>query len=419
MASNRLWLVFLCATSSAGYLCRVNVSIAAPLFMTEFNLSEVQTGRWFSAFLAGYALCQAFGGLVADRWGPRKTLRLSSLLWVLLTIAFSFLGFSWWGGKGQVALILGMVLRFLLGLAQAPLFPTAAAAVALWIPAERRARSNAIVLAGVSIGSALAPLLVSGVMTQWGWRISLIVSVLPAAMVSFLWWRIRETPAVLPECSEYNPTLPRRSRQDNRPEEGALRSISFRLLCGSYTLQGYVGYIFVFWFYLYLVRVRHFNLLEGALFSSLPWVLSMVSIPLGGWISDRLSVGRWGPSKGKRIVPIFGLSGAGVLLVFGANTNSPYLAAAYLSLSTALILCVEGPFWAAATEIAGRRHAGVGGGIMNTGCNLGGMLSPIATPWLAERIGWEKALYVAAALSLLAALFWLGIRLPEQRATQY
>jgi hypothetical protein len=47
-------------------------------------------------------------------------------------------------------------------------------------------------------------------------------------------------------------------------------SRSFVLLTLSYSLQGYVGYIFVFWFYPYLVDVRHFNLLRGALFGSLP-----------------------------------------------------------------------------------------------------------------------------------------------------
>ncbi len=29
------------------------------------------------------------------------------------------------------------------------------------------------------------------------------------------------------------------------------------------------------------------------------------------------------------------------------------------------------------------------GGIMNTGSNLGGVLSPIVTPWIGERYGWE------------------------------
>ncbi|HXY41189.1 MAG TPA: MFS transporter, partial [Vicinamibacteria bacterium] len=179
------------------------------------------------------------------------------------------------------------------------------------------------------------------------------------------------------------------------------------LLTASYTLQGYVGYIFVFWFYLYLVQERHFDLLKGALLSSLPWLLSIASIPLGGWLSDRL-VARHGVRVGRRAVPIAGLAGAGAFLSLGAHTANPWLAAAALALSTALVLCVEGPFWATVSEIAGER-SGTAGGVMNTGCNIGGMVSPALTPLLAAAIGWEAALQVAAGLAVLAAVLWLGV----------
>jgi cyanate permease len=46
---------------------------------------------------------------------------------------------------------------------------------------------------------------------------------------------------------------------------------------------------------------------------------------------------------------------------------------------------------------------------MNTGSNVGGLVSPALTPVLAAVIGWENALHVAAALALVAALLWLGI----------
>ena len=164
----------------------------------------------------------------------------------------------------------------------------------------------------------------------------------------------------------------------------------------------------MFWFYLYLVQERHFDFLKGGMLSSLPWLLSMVSIPLGGWISDRL-VARRGSTFGRRAVPLVGLTLAGVFLSLGARTTNGYVAAVSLALSTALVLSVEGPFWATMIGIAGSR-SGVGGGIMNTGSNIGGLVSPALTPLLAEAIGWENALQVAAVLSVVAALLWLGIR---------
>jgi ACS family glucarate transporter-like MFS transporter len=46
---------------------------------------------------------------------------------------------------------------------------------------------------------------------------------------------------------------------------------------------------------------------------------------------------------------------------------------------------------------------------MNTGANLGGALSPILTPALAQRIGWDNALHFAALIALVGAFFWLGV----------
>src|SRR5438309_5635554 len=69
-------------------------------------------------------------------------------------------------------------------------------------------------------------------------------------------------------------------RVDGRHNE-TLWSRSFVLLTLSYTLEGYMGYIFIFWFYLYLVDVRHVDLLRAGSLSSLPGLLSLISIPLG------------------------------------------------------------------------------------------------------------------------------------------
>jgi ACS family glucarate transporter-like MFS transporter len=107
-------------------------------------------------------------------------------------------------------------------------------------------------------------------------------------------------------------------------------------------------------------------------------------------------------------VPLGALALAGVFLSLGARTTNGYAAAVYLALSTALVLCVEGPFWATATEIAGG-SSGLAGGIMNTGCNVGGLVSPVLTPWLAAAVGWERALHLAAGLAVVAAVLWLGI----------
>ncbi len=396
------WLIILllCATATASYLCRVNVSVAGALLMSEFGLTQIQMGRVFSAFLLGYALFQIPAGWSADRWGARRVLILSGWWWVVTTLLMIAVGR--WLLQGAAVLGAFLALRFALGVGEAPTFPGAAQGVSRWVAPAHHARANGLILASIGLGSALAPPLLSATMIRWGWRAALLVSAVPAAVTAVAWLLARE-PGPLKETSG------KADSSTGRPPAGMpLRSVKFILLTASYTLQGYVGYIFVFWFYLYLVQVRHFDLLRSALLSSMPWLLSIVSIPLGGWISDRLAAGRAGLTWGRRLVPITGLGVAGIFLALGAHAGNAYLAAVCLALSTALVLSVEGPFWATMMEIAGPR-SGTAGGIMNMGSNLGGLISPALTPVLAAHIGWENALLLAAGISLIGALMWFWI----------
>jgi ACS family glucarate transporter-like MFS transporter len=393
------WLVgLLFATAAASYLCRVNVSVAGALMMKEFGLSQVVMGRVFSAFLLGYALFQVPAGMLADRYGARRVLAGAALWWVAGTAVLAAIGWGPLALGAEATMTALLAVRFVIGVGEAPTFPAAAQAVARWIPPTRRGRANGLVIAAIGVGSAIAPPLVSAVMVRWGWRAALLVSAVPALAAGLAWLVAKEPrgPGFAGETSGIGaPT-------------GRLGSRSFVLLTLSYTLQGYVGYIFVFWFYLYLVDVRHFDLLRGALFGSLPWVLSMVSIPLGGIISDRLVESRLGLNWGRRLVPLAAFIGAGVFLALGAHTTHAHLAAVCLALATALVVGVEGPFWATMMELAGRR-SGAAGGVMNMGSNLGGLVSPALTPVLAARMGWENALHVAAVIALLGGLLWFGI----------
>ena len=110
-------------------------------------------------------------------------------------------------------------------------------------------------------------------------------------------------------------------------------------------------------------------------------------------------------------MPIVGLTGSGACTAVGAGTANAYMAAFALALATACVLSVEGPFWATMMEIGGSR-TGTAGGVMNMGSNIGGFISPALTPVLAARAGWDNALYIAAALAVIAAAMWLGISSP-------
>lgn len=370
-------VALLSATATASYLARVNVSVTGLLMMKELGLTQEAMGRVFSAFLLGYALCQAPGGMLADRYGARRVLGWAALAWVAATVWIA------WAGAAMGLLLAG---RLLLGVAESPMFPASARAVRSWVPEGTRGRANGFVVAAIGFGSAIAPPALTLAMERWGWRNALLLSALPALAAGTLWWRVR---------------VPEERAGERVTLQGLPRSRSFCLLTASYTLQGYVGYIFVYWFYLYLVQVRRFDVLEGAWMGSLPWILSIVSIPLGGWLFDRLP-------RARRMIPLLGLTGSGVLIAIGARTEHAWGAAACLAVATALVLSVEGPFWTTMTSIAGAR-SGAAGGFMNMGSNLGGLISPALTPVLAAQFGWENALLLSAALAVVGGLLWIWV----------
>jgi ACS family glucarate transporter-like MFS transporter len=401
-STNKSWglIGLLAFTAFGSYLCRTNVSVAGALIMRDLGFSQIDMGSLFSAFVVGYALFQIPAGSAADRWGTARVLGVAAFCWVVITLGIASLGRPSLSTGAISAFTLLVILRFILGVAESPTFPAAARGVSQWIPAKYQGSANGIVLGAVGVASAVAPAVLSRAMIHWGWRYALLISAFPALGTGFIWTALRRKHA----------TNVQTQQKSALPDAGArnLWSRNFVLLTLSYTIEGYVSYIFIFWFYLYLVDVRHFNLADSGTLSSLPGIFSILSIPLGGVISDKLSSGRMGLRWGRGIIAMIGLFFSGLFLILGARTNNANAAVVYLALATAFVLSVEGPAWASMIEIAGAR-SGMAGGVMNCGSNIGGAISPLLTPILAARIGWKNALYVAAVLSMIGAFLWLGI----------
>ena len=71
--------------SMINYADRVNISVAAPVMMPALGWNERQFGLIFSAFLAGYALLQFPGGIIADRWNACRVLVVACIGFSIFT----------------------------------------------------------------------------------------------------------------------------------------------------------------------------------------------------------------------------------------------------------------------------------------------------------------------------------------------
>jgi ACS family glucarate transporter-like MFS transporter len=117
-------VAILCSLAFLTIVDRVSISAAKSDMAADLGMSDSVFGWIFGAFAIGYTMLMISSGLLADRWGPRRTLASCVLLWSLLTALT-----GWVRGTRSLLLI-----RFLFGIAEAGAFPGAARAIANWLP---------------------------------------------------------------------------------------------------------------------------------------------------------------------------------------------------------------------------------------------------------------------------------------------
>jgi ACS family glucarate transporter-like MFS transporter len=251
-----------------------------------------------------------------------------------------------------------------------------------------------------------------------GWRETFYVTAPVALIIAAVWWRyVTDSPE---KHSRVNSAELRligadRPAEETVPETGVLKRLAVNrniwLLTVSYLCMNYVFYIFFTWFYIYLVDVREFGLLEGGFFASLPFIAGSLAAAVGGWTCDRLCQSI-GPRWGCRLPGIVGMVLVAVFLVLGALAANAVWAVVLLSICFASTQFTEGAYWAGATYIGGK-HTSAATGVLNTGGNLGGVISAPLIPILVDQFDWLVALSTGSAFALLSALLWLWVRTDE------
>jgi len=398
------WMFVISATA---YLDRVNISIAGQVLQKELHLSNTELGWIFSAFVLGYALSQAPGGRLADRYGPRRTIFFATLWWgvfTALTAAFS-------------ALAAIIAVRFLLGVGEAVVYPASNRLVGNWIPTRERGKANGWIFAGVGAGAGVAPPLITYIVLHYGWRTSFWVSAGLGVIVGAIWYLVcRDHPDEHPLVSARE-ALEIREGLTNRSSKALSWSSIFSsrdvlLLTLSYFSYGYSAYIFFTWFFIYLSKVRGLDLKASSYYAMLPFLAMAVGSPFGGWLSDRIAL-RFGKRAGRCGMAIAGLALCAVFIACGTYASDARVASIILAGGAGALYLSQSSFWSVTADVAGE-GAGSVSGVMNMGNQLGGALTASLTPYLAAQFGWSASFLVAAVLCLIAAILWFGID-PERR----
>jgi MFS family permease len=403
-------LVMLCLMYLITYMDRVNISTAAPFIKHDLSLNNTQLGLALAAFSIPYAFFQIFGGILGDKFGPRKVLFTVGLVWALATLCTGF----------AVGLVSLFGARLALGFGEGASFPTATTAMAKWLPIERRAFGQGITHAFARIGNALAPLAVAGLIALYNWRLAFWVFGVISLFWAFAWlFYYRDRPADHPKMTDDElAELTTDQQRDARPPVPwkmlfvRILPVTFVDFCYGWMLWVYLTWIPSFFHESYGLELKKF-----ALFSALVLIGGVVGDTVGGILSDYL-LRRTGSLKiARRAVLVVGLLGSFGFIVPTLFIHQLAWTTVCLAVAFFLLELTNPVIWSIPMDIA-PNHAGTAGGLMNTGFGIAGIVSPIIFGYLIDQTGsfvWSFSL--SAALLVVGGLAALWIdptkRLPD------
>ena len=386
-AVQRRSIALLVAAALLNYFDRSALAIANPLIRRDLHVSAGQMGLLLSSFLWVYAFAQLPIGALLDRVRPRRALGLGLALWSAAQAAGGLVT-----GFGPL-----LAARALLGLGEAPMFPSAAAVVRAWFPPQRRTGATGLWNSASALAQALAPPILTLLMLAVGWRAMFVTLGLAGLALTALWL-----------------TVYRDRRRRARPSAAAASPLAawgllFRRRMTWGLMAGNFGVIYVLWLYStwlpgYLEIERGLSIRSAGLVSALPFAVSVLSSIGGGLAVDRLTPPGASPLRLQRLLACVSLAGMGLFTFAAARAGTVAWAVIDISASmtfTGVATCMA---WAMAATAAPRGLVGALGGIQNFAGYLGGALAPLVTGYVVQATGgFTPALVIAAAIAFASA----------------
>lgn len=411
--SQHLALVLLVITGVINYLDRATLAVANEFIRADLGLSLGQMGVLLSAFSWSYALCQLPVGALVDKVGPRWLLGIGLVVWSLAQAAGGLAAtFGWF-----------VIARIILGIGEAPQFPSAARVVSNWFPVRARGTPTGIYNSASPLGVALAPLLLSPLIAATSWHWAFYVTGAMGLVAAVVWIGLYRDPAL--------DTMTAAERAYLGAHEGAAAAPTttfaswralFRHRATWGMMLGFFGSVYLNWVYLtwlpgYLRTERHMDLAQSGIAASIPFFCGFAGAMLAGWASDRVTRHAANPVTARRTAVVVSMLGMVAFTIPAALVESNAAAVACIAIVIFLANASSACAWSLATVVAPPSRIASLGAIQNFGGFLGGALAPILTGYIAQGWSFVPALLTGAAIAFcgaMAYLFLVTTPIPEQ-----
>ncbi|HEY1609475.1 MAG TPA: MFS transporter [Paraburkholderia sp.] len=399
---------FLVLAFFVSFIDRVNVGFAALQMNKQFGFSATVFGWGVGAFFVSLCLFEVPANVLMAKVGARRWLARIMITWGLVSGATAFV----------VGVKSFLLLRFLLGLAEAGFFPGVILYLGTWFPRENRARVLSLFLMAMPlanfIGSPISGALLGldGAFGLRGWQWLFVIEAVPAMLMGVLClFVLPDNPAKARWLSddERKWLSERLAAERSGPAEVESESIwqvlrHPRVLGLAIVYAGSVGcnYALSYW-QPQIIKAFGLTNFETGLINAIPFGLASVAMIAWARQSDRSGERYWHTA-----LPL-AVSAAGLVACMFLTTLGPTVVA--LTVALAGCYSVKAPMFALCAESLSERSAAAGIGQVCALGNVAGFICPTLVGWIRDLTGnFRMGLLPMVVLAVLGLFVTLALK---------
>jgi ACS family tartrate transporter-like MFS transporter len=400
------------------YIDRINIGFAALKMNTDLGISPYIYGLGAGVFFLGYFIFEIPSNLMLEKTGARRWIARIMISWGLLSAAMALV-------QGPTSFL---IVRFLLGVAEAGFFPGVILYLTYWFPQEYRARIIAAFMVAIPVSLAVgaplstAILQMDGIAGLKGWQWLFLIEGLPTVLFGFVFLTVMpDRPRDAKWLSDEERTWLQGTIDS---EQRAVAAVHGTSVLKAFADPRLIALAFIYFanttanlglaFFLpQILKSLGLSDMQTGLMTSVPYIVGTLGILVFGYVSDKYKERRW------TLFAALALTGFG-LIAAGLMTGS-LLAVIVMAIAAVGIYGTKAPFWPLPSMFLTGSAAAGGIALINSVGNLGGFVGPTMVGWIREVTGsFEAGLYFLGGLALVAAILTLAVvnaRFGEARRT--
>ncbi|MBB5154411.1 MFS transporter [Saccharopolyspora phatthalungensis] len=407
---------FLILLYFVNYLDRVNIGFAGPNGMNEeLGLTATVFGFASGIFFIGYLVLEVPSNLALHRFGARRWLARIMITWGVLATVMACV-------PNPATLV---VLRFLLGVAEAGFFPGIILYLTYWFPAAQRAKAVALFMTAVPVSSAVGATVSSalisaghGIFGLSGWRFMFLVEGIPAMLLAVAtWFYLTDRPSqakwlTAEERTWLTEQLAAESKQTESVHGWPLRKALThpRILALAFVYFGIAYGLYALGFFLPTI-IKGFeqqygtdlSTMETGLITAVPYVIGAAAMVLWAAHGDRKQERVWHVA-----LPML-LGGACIPVAL--YLGNPFSAMVAVTICAVGVCAALPTFWALPSNFLAGAAAAGGIALINSLGNISGFAAPYITGALKDATGSQRSgLWVIGIVMVAAALTVISLR---------